>query len=126
MRHEGKPCLEYQCNDTSPVEQKIRGEVLFHIVKVNMIHDKRKCMKERKDEESIRNPSVEDLQSLVGYASTQRNPVGLGCGSTTNGQHYRNIACIRLTYNTNGIHASAIHPDLVPSGGEPPNFLAGQ
>lgn len=26
----------------------------------------------------------------------------------------------QVTYNTNGIHANAIQPDLVPNGGEPP------
>jgi hypothetical protein len=37
----------------------------LHIVPVNMIDDEGKRVKESKNEESIRNPSVEDLQSLV-------------------------------------------------------------
>ena len=30
------------------------------------------------------------------------------------------------TYKTKGIHARAIHPDLVPRGGEPPKSSLGQ
>jgi hypothetical protein len=38
----------------------------------------------------------------------------------------RRVHIARLTYKTNGMHASAIQPDLVASAGEPPYIMSGQ
>lgn len=65
MGCKGQPRLEDQRNDTGPVEEKGRGEMFLHVVPVDVIYNERERVHERKDEERIGNPSVEDLESLV-------------------------------------------------------------
>lgn len=69
MRHERKPRLEDQGNDTRPVKDQTRCEVAFHIPHMDMLHNKGERVYEREDKEGIRDPSVEDLQLLVGDSS---------------------------------------------------------
>lgn len=86
-----------------------------------MIDDKRESMHECKEEEGIRDPSVEHLELLVRNSYEERDPVRL---------RRRRTAYVLVdlkhpsgdseTYKTNGMHARAIQPDLVPNGGEPP------
>jgi len=44
MRHKGKPGLEDDCDDTSPVKDKAGGKVLLHVVPANVIDDEWKGM----------------------------------------------------------------------------------
>lgn len=68
VRSKGKPGLDKECNDASPIEYKIFCKMLLHIMPPNMKHNEWKCVQEREDKEGIGDPSMEDLKSLV------RNP----------------------------------------------------
>ena len=82
MRHERKPSLEDQRDNACPVEEQTRGEMLFHIMPVDVVHNERKRVQEGENEKSVRDPSVEDLKSLMGDASEQSDPVRLACCCT--------------------------------------------
>lgn len=82
MRRKGKPGLENQGNDAGPVEDKIRSEMVLHVMPPNVVHNKWKCMQERKDKEGIGNPSVENLKSFMRNSCEQCDPVRLGRGCT--------------------------------------------
>ena len=77
MRCKCKPRLEDQCNDAGPVEDKIRSEVVLHVMPPDVVHNEWECVQERKDKEGIGNPSVEDLKSLVRDSRKQCDPVRL-------------------------------------------------
>ena len=56
--------------------------MLLHVMPPNMINNEWECVHERKDEECIGNPSVEDLKSLVGDSCEQCNPIRLSRSCT--------------------------------------------
>jgi hypothetical protein len=77
---------------------------------------------------------MEDLQLLVRNAGNQGNPVGFTRRGTVMVIRLSSADCAShrafrsragTTYKTNGMHASAIHPDLVPKGGELPHTVSG-
>lgn len=82
VRHESKPGLRYQCDDTGPVEKKTRSEVHFHVVPVDVVYDEGKSMQKRKDEEGVADPSVKDLETLVRYAGDEGDPICFRCCGT--------------------------------------------
>jgi hypothetical protein len=123
---EGQPRLEDNRNDAGPVEQKIRGEMLLHIVPVDVVYDERERVHEGKDKEGIGNPSVEDLESLVRNACEERDPVRFTRRCTTHHQYGGRVWSLMNTHKTNGIHAKASHPDRVASGGELPYMMSDQ
>jgi len=84
MRKKGKPSLEYKRNDSGPVEKQIVGKMLLHIIPVDVVYDERESMQQRKQEEGICNPPVEHLESFVGYACEQGDPICLARRSTAN------------------------------------------
>jgi hypothetical protein len=82
VRRKGQPRLEDQCDDAGPVEEEIASELFFHVMPTNVVHDEGECMQERQDKESVGNPSVENLKSLVRNSREKRDPVCLTRGCT--------------------------------------------
>lgn len=97
----------------------------LHIMPVDVVHDEGKGVQQGKNEEGIGDPSVEDLEPFMGHSRQQCDPVCLCCRGTNEGQH-RSHCKEGSTHNTNGMQPKASHPDLVASGGEPPNFSSDQ
>jgi hypothetical protein len=68
---------------------------------------------------------MENLDLLVGHSCRQGDPICLACCRAV--EVRKLLACDPWkTYKTKGMQANAIQPDLVPSGGEPPNFSLDQ
>jgi hypothetical protein len=68
MRHEGEPCLEDDRNYTRPIKDQALGEMHLHIMPVNVVYNEGECVQERKDEESVSDPSVEHLEPLMRHS----------------------------------------------------------
>lgn len=83
MRHECEPCLTNERNDAGPIEQQTLREVHLHVMPMDVINDERKRVQERKDEESVGDPSMKDLEPFVRYTCEECNPASLACSSTT-------------------------------------------
>jgi hypothetical protein len=126
MRHKCEPCLEYDGDYSSPVEQQARRKVIFHVMPVDVIHNEWECMQKSQDKEGISNPSMKHLELFVRHSGHQGNPIGLGCSCAIYCQCNLTRAIAMGTDNTKGMHPSASQPDLVASGGEPPNFSSDQ
>lgn len=78
----GKPGLENQRNDASPVKYSAAHRHLHdHIMEPDVVDDEWKGMHERKEEEGIGGPSVEHLEPLMRNSREERDPVRLGRGS---------------------------------------------
>lgn len=69
MRHESEPRLTYEGHDTCPVEKETRREMGFHVMPMDMVYNEWECVQKGENEEGIRNPSMENLQSFVSYPS---------------------------------------------------------
>jgi hypothetical protein len=65
MRRKGKPGLKDQGDDASPIEQKAHLEMHLHIMKSDMIDNKRECVQESQYKKGVSDPSMEYLESLV-------------------------------------------------------------
>jgi hypothetical protein len=68
MRCKRKPGLEDQSDDTCPIKQKAHLEMHLHIVKSDVINNKRERVQERKYKKGVSYPSMEYLEPLVGDA----------------------------------------------------------
>ena len=69
-RRKGKPGLRNEGNDSSPVKENITFRNLFHhVMKPDVVHNEWERVHERKEEKGIGDPSVENLQFLVGNSS---------------------------------------------------------
>jgi hypothetical protein len=82
VRCKGKPRLQDNCYNTSPVEKEIRTEMRLHIMRPNMEHDEGERVQERQGEEGVSYPSVEHLKLLVRDTGEQCDPIRLGCCGT--------------------------------------------
>lgn len=95
-------------------------------MKPDVVNNEREGMDQCEDEKGVCGPSMKHLQLLVWYSGKQSNPVRLACcgaeSDISASQRLKNSE----TYKTKGIHAKAIHPDLVAKGGEPPQSKLGQ
>lgn len=56
--------------------------MVLHIVPMNMIHDKGKCVYQRQNEKRVRNPSVKYLEPFIRHTSDQCNPICFARRST--------------------------------------------
>jgi hypothetical protein len=65
VRRKGKPGLENQGDDTSPIEQKAHLKMHLHIVKSDMIDNKREGVQEIQYKKGVSYPSMKYLESLV-------------------------------------------------------------
>jgi len=126
VRSKGKPCLGNQCNDSGPVEYETRRKMFFHVMPSDMVYNKRESVQQGKYKEGIGDPSVENLKPFVRDPREKSDPVRLTRRCTRLYQYTLNILRSIKTYKTNGIQASAIHPDRVASAGELPYISLGQ
>ena len=77
----GKPSLENQRNNASPVKYSaVHRHFHDHIMEPDVKDDEWESVHERKEEEGIGDPSVEQLQLLMRNSREERNPVRLTRG----------------------------------------------
>ena len=79
----GKPSLEDECDDTSPIEQRTHhGHFHDHIMEANVEYNEWKGVHKCEQEERISYPSMKDLNLFVGHSGSECNPVRFACCCT--------------------------------------------